>query len=155
MGNLSIPQKKERLDDTFKVLLVIFTLLLSTVIPIYRGTSIESTIVLFVFYIFTICSWSVAHLTGGEMEYLVKFLSWFCLLGGISQAVFMLHLGTLVIHGYYYTANWVISLLLYALVFRYVRLLLEEDIRKYLAIPILVLIPLGAVLCYLNFLGVI
>jgi hypothetical protein len=155
MGNLSIPQRKERLDDTFKVLLVIFTLLLSTVTSIYRETSTVWTIFLFVFYIFTICSWSVAHLSGGEIEYFVKFMSWYSLLGGISQAIFMLYLGTLALHGYPYIANWVISVILLALVFRYIRLLLEEDIRKYLRKTILVIISLGVVLCCLNFVGVI
>lgn len=154
MGNLSIAQRKERLDDTFKVLLVIFTLLLSTVTSIYRETSTVWTIFLFVFYIFTICSWSVAHLSGGEFEYLVKFLSWYFLLGGISEAIFMLYLGTLALHGYPYIANWVISVILFVLVFRYIRLLLEEDVRKYLAKAILVIILLGVVLCCLNFVGV-
>jgi hypothetical protein len=97
----------------------------------------------------------VAHLTGGEKEYVVKFFSWWWLLGGIVQAVFMLYSGTLFFHGFLYVANFVIALLLYLLVFRYVRPFMEEDSGRALWITFLVAIPIGAVLCYLSLLGLI
>jgi hypothetical protein len=155
MGNLSIEDKKERFDDTYKVLLAIFTLMLSVVISFYGRTSPEWAVFLMAFYVFTICSWSFAHLTGGDLEYLIKFLSWFVLLGGITQAMIMLYLGTLDLHGYYYAANSVIAFFLFYLVFRYVKDFLEEDLRKYLKITLLGVVVLNAVLIAISFLYVI
>lgn len=154
MGSLTIEQRKERFDDAFKVLLTIFTVLLSTVVAFYGRESPEWAAVLFFFYGFTIFSWSAAHLLGGEFEYLVKFISWFELLGGIIQAIIMLNLGTLSLNGYYNAANWVAGLLLYYLVFRYVRFLLNEEQYKILRILFLVMVVLGAVLSSVKFLGI-
>jgi hypothetical protein len=155
MGNLTVDQKKERFDDTYKVLLTIFTLLLSVVISWYGKTSTSGTVTLFVFYVVSICSWSLAHLKGGDFEYLVKFLGWFTLLGGITQEMLMLYLGTLELHSYYYAGNWLIALFLYYLIFRYARLFLEKDIQKYMQIFYVVYVILGAVLSSISFLGII
>lgn len=152
MGNLSVKQKKERFDDTYKVLLAIFTLMLSVVISYYGRTSSEWTVFLMAFYVFTICSWSFAHLTGGDSEYLIKFLSWFTLLGGIAQAMIMLYLGTLNLHGYYYAASSVIGLLTFYSVFRYMKAFMEKEMQKLLKTAILGFVALSAVLIALNFL---
>jgi hypothetical protein len=154
LGSLTIEQRKERLDDAFKVLLTIFTVLLSTVIAFYGRESPEWAAFLFSLYGFTIFSWSAAHLLGGEFEYIVKFLSWFELLGGIIQAIIMLNVGTLSLNGYYNAANWVAALLIYYLVFRYVRSLLAEELRKALRICFLVMIVLDVVFSSLKFLGI-
>lgn len=154
MGSLTTEQRKERLDDTFKVLLTIFTVLLSAVVAFYGKESPEWTAALFFFYGLTILSWSAAHLLGGEFEYFVKFASWFELLGGIIQAIMMLNLGTLKLNGYYTAANWMAAVFIYYLVFRYIRSLLAEEQRKALGILFLVMVVLGVVLPTLKFLGI-
>lgn len=154
MNSLTIEQKKERLDDTFKVLLTIFTLLLSVVTAFYGRISPEWTASIFFYYGFTICSWGAAHLRGGKSEYLIKFISWVELLGGITQAIFMLYLGTLSLDLYYYTANWVIALIICCLVFWYVRSLLDEDGRKILKILLLAMIALSVVFPFMKFIGI-
>jgi len=154
MGKLTNKKKMTRLDDTFKVLLTIFTVLLSTVVAFYGKTSPESTVFLFFIYGFTIASWSIAHLLGGEFEYFIKFTSWYGLLGGIFQSVLMLDLGTLNLSGYYFAANWMVALLIWYIVFRYVGPLLAEDLRKGLRILLFVMIFLSVVLSSLKLLGI-
>lgn len=152
MGNLSVDQKKERFDDAYKVLLTIFTLMLSVVISFYGRTSSYWAIFLGGFYAFTICSWSYAHLTGGYAEYLIKFMSWFTLLGGITQAMIMLYLGTLDLHGYYYAANAFISLLLFYFVFNYAKVFMDKKDQKFFKIYFLICVAGLVVLTIVNFL---
>jgi len=147
--------RKKRLDDTYKVLLTIYTLVLSIVIAFFGRTSTECAVFLFLVYASTICSWSTAHLLGGKDEYLIKFVSWFMLLGGITQSILMLYLWTLDLQGYYFAANWVIALFIYYLVFRYIRPLLEEDVRNFLKMALLVFTAFCVVICSLKLLSVI
>jgi len=77
------------------------------------------------------------------------------LLGGITQSILMLYLWTLDLQGYYFAANWVIALFIYYLVFRYIRPLLEEDVRNFLKMALLVFTAFCVVICSLKLLSVI
>jgi len=152
LGSLTVEQRKERLDDTFKVLLTIFTVLLSTVTAFHGKESPEWTAVLFFFYGFTIITWSAAHLLGGELEHLVKFMAWYELLVGIIQAIIMQYLGTLNLNGYWTAANWTAAVFIYYLIFRYVRALLPKEANKFLRILFWVMVVFGAVASAVMFL---
>ena len=154
MGSLTIEQRKERFDDAFKVLITVFTVLVSIAVGSFRETSPESAAFLFAIYSFTLFSWSVAHLWGGEFEYFLKFVSWYELLGGIVQAIIMLYIGTLHLNIYYFAANWVAALIIYYFIFRYVRSFLAKELHKDLRTLFFVMIILAVVFSSLKFLSV-
>lgn len=146
--------RKQRFDETYKILLTALTLLVSTVIGFYGRASPQWAAFLLGLYGFSLGLWSFAHLSGGRNEYLIKFISWFELLGGISQSILMLYFGNLDLGGWYYAANWALALVLYYFVFRYVRTLLLKEDQKVLLHSLLVYIVVAAVLCALKFLRI-
>ena len=156
MGNLTLEQKITRLDEAYKVFLTIFTLLLSTVIAFYGRVSPWDSAFIFILYGISVCVWTAAHLLGGETEHLLKFLSWFVLIGGVIQSLLMLHLGTATrLNGYYYALNWAAAMCIYFLVFRYMRSLVPKDMRKLMFLFFVFYSVLGVVLIMLKFTGVI
>ena len=156
MGNLTLEQKKTRLDEAYKVFLTIFTLLLSTVIAFYGKVSPWDSVFIFILYGISVCAWTAAHLLGGEIEYFLKFLGWFELIGGIIQSLLMLHLGTATrLNGYYYALNWAAALCVYFLVFRYMRPLVPRDMHTPMFLLSVFFSVLGLVLIVLKFSGII
>jgi hypothetical protein len=152
MTNNSIAQdKKRRLDDTFKVLLTIFTVLISVSLGFYKQTSPEMAIMLFFFYGLAVGLWCTANLIAGEYEYLLKFLSWYILLGGIFQSSLMLYAGTLNLDDYYYATNWVAAIFIYYLIFRYVKSFIP--MKETLKCCLILMILLGIILSMLKFSG--
>lgn len=154
MSSLTLEQRKTRLDEAYKVLLTIFTLLLSTVIAFYGRNAPWDSAFLFIFYAITICVWTVAHLQGGENEYLLKFISWFELIGGIIQSLLMLYLGTMNLNGYYYAMNWGAGLCIYFLVFRYMHPLIPRDLYTPMKLVLPFFTVLGAIFIILKFNGI-
>jgi hypothetical protein len=108
-------------------------------------------VMLFSLYVFAIGSWCVANLLDGEFEYLLKFLSWYILLGGLFQSSLMLVTGTLNLNSSLYAVNWGVAVLIYYLIFRYVKsFIIWSDFLKY---SVIIMIFLGTIFSVLKFLG--
>lgn len=142
--------KARRFDETYKVLLTVFTLLLSTAIAFYGRSSPEWAVFLFVLFASAVCLWSIGHLIGGKHEFSLKFLGWFMLLGGITQSLFVLYLGTLDLNVYYNAINWGVALFIYYLVFRYTKILFAKEDRKFFGTFFMVYVFLGVVVSLLK-----